>query len=173
MKPLLQLKSNDYYTIWVCICSLRYPGCNARAPYFHLWPVPLYNIFPHYLISGKIFRKNLLNTNCVFWFSLRCVSENFVIPRRNERGMNTNVCLSSCEVPFILFRSSWNLNFLNRFSKFPPNIKFHENPSSGSRIFPCGRTDMTKLIVVFRNFANKPPKKGKFSQSRLDAMLAE
>jgi len=35
------------------------------------------------------------------------------------------------------------------------NIKFHENLSSGSRV-PCGRTDMTKLIVTFRNFANGP-----------------
>jgi hypothetical protein len=36
------------------------------------------------------------------------------------------------------------------------HIKFHENPSSGSRVVPCGRIDMTKLIVAFRNFANAP-----------------
>jgi hypothetical protein len=49
------------------------------------------------------------------------------------------------------------------------NIKFHENPFSGSRVVPCGRTDgqtdrrnidrptdMTKLIVTFRNFAKAP-----------------
>ena len=49
------------------------------------------------------------------------------------------------------------------FEKYP-NIKFHENPPSGSRGVPCGqtgrwterRTDMTKPIVVFRNFANAP-----------------
>ena len=38
-------------------------------------------------------------------------------------------------------------------------IKFHENPSSGSRVIPYGRTDMTKLIVAFRYFA-KAHKKG-------------
>ena len=27
------------------------------------------------------------------------------------------------------------------------NIKFHENPSSGSRVVPCGRTDTTKEIL--------------------------
>jgi len=32
-------------------------------------------------------------------------------------------------------------------------MKFHENPSSGSLVVPCGRTDMTKLVVAFRNFA--------------------
>jgi len=40
------------------------------------------------------------------------------------------------------------------------NIKFHENPSNGNRVVPRGRknrrTDMTKLIVAFRNFANAP-----------------
>ena len=41
-------------------------------------------------------------------------------------------------------------------------VEFHENPSNGSRVVPCGRTDgwtdrrtdMTKLIVAFRNFTN-------------------
>jgi len=39
-----------------------------------------------------------------------------------------------------------------------------KNPSSGSRVVPCGRTgrqtdrqtDMMKLIVAFRNFAKAP-----------------
>ena len=33
------------------------------------------------------------------------------------------------------------------------DIKFNENPSSGSRVVPCVQTDM-KLIVVFRNLGN-------------------
>jgi len=41
------------------------------------------------------------------------------------------------------------------FEKYP-NIKFRENPFSGSRIFRCGRTDgrtyMMKLVVAFRKF---------------------
>jgi hypothetical protein len=45
------------------------------------------------------------------------------------------------------------------FQKYS-NIKFHENPFSGSRVVPCGWTDgqadMTKLTVVSRNFANAP-----------------
>ena len=39
------------------------------------------------------------------------------------------------------------------------NIKFNQNPSSGSRIVPCGQirqTDTTKLVVAFRNFAIAP-----------------
>jgi len=51
------------------------------------------------------------------------------------------------------------LIFLDRFSKYKL-MKFHENPSGGSPVFLCGRTDrqidMTLLIVAFRNFANDP-----------------
>jgi len=36
------------------------------------------------------------------------------------------------------------------------NIKFNEHPYNGSRIVQCGRTDMTKLMVVFRYFENAP-----------------
>jgi hypothetical protein len=40
------------------------------------------------------------------------------------------------------------------------NIKFHENALSRSPAVPCRRTDVTKLIVAFRNFA-KAPKNGR------------
>jgi hypothetical protein len=49
------------------------------------------------------------------------------------------------------------------------NIKFHGNPSSGSRDVPCGRTDghtrqagrqrdITTLTLAFRNIASAPNK---------------
>jgi len=28
------------------------------VPYCHLWPAPLYDVFPHYLIKGMVFGKN-------------------------------------------------------------------------------------------------------------------
>jgi hypothetical protein len=41
-----------------------------------------------------------------------------------------------------------------------PNIKFHGNPSSGGRADTCGqtdgRTDMTKLINDFGDYADAP-----------------
>jgi len=55
------------------------------------------------------------------------------------------------------------------FEKYS-KIKFHENPSSGSRVIPYERTDrqtnITKLIVAFRNFAKAPEKIGKSSIKR-------
>ena len=47
--------------------------------------------------------------------------------------------------------------FSTYFKKFL-NIIFHENPSSGSRVFPCGRTNMRKPTVAFRNVPNAPKK---------------
>jgi hypothetical protein len=60
VQPLLLWKSNKYYIFWGCVCSLRYTACNASAPYYHLWPVSLYNIFPHYLLNRTIFEKKFI-----------------------------------------------------------------------------------------------------------------
>jgi len=52
------------------------------------------------------------------------------------------------------------LQFSRKIFEKYSHIKFYENPTSESRFVPRGhrdgRTDMTKLIVAFRNFANTP-----------------
>jgi hypothetical protein len=58
LQPLSQWKSDvTLYNLSECVCSLCYPACNTHAPGYHLWPAPLYNNFPHYLINGTIFEK--------------------------------------------------------------------------------------------------------------------
>ena len=54
------------------------------------------------------------------------------------------------------------------FEKFS-NIKFYENPSSKSRVVPCGQTDM-KLVVVFCNFAKVPKKEPFLLTSALERL---
>jgi hypothetical protein len=118
---------------------------------------PALQYFPTLTHKRHHLKKKLLNTKCVFWFSLQLLSETFLMLRRNERDMIKNVYRSaSCKVPFIIVRLQWNLNFLKKFSKNPQISNFHENPSSGSRVVPYGRRAMTKLIVAYRNFANAP-----------------
>jgi hypothetical protein len=70
-----------------------------------------------------------------------------------------NAVWSSCKVHITQIRYWSNLNFLDIFRKilkYQISWKFVQ----WSRIVPCGRkdseTDMTKLIVGFRNFANAP-----------------
>ena len=52
------------------------------------------------------------------------------------------------------------LEFSRQIFEKSSDIKFHQNPSSGRRVVPCEqidrRTDMTKLIVAIRSFANAP-----------------
>jgi hypothetical protein len=71
--PFLQWKNNMYYTFSECGFSLRYPACKTRAPFCHLWPIRLYNIFPHFLIKGTISEKKLLKIKCVLSFSIKFV----------------------------------------------------------------------------------------------------
>jgi len=52
------------------------------------------------------------------------------------------------------------LEFYRQTFEKSSNIKYDENPSSESRVLPRGRTDrrtdMTELVVAFRNFATAP-----------------
>jgi len=57
-QPFLQWKSNKNYILWVRVCSLRFPACNAHVLYC-LWPVWLYSMF--FILSHKRhdFRKRV------------------------------------------------------------------------------------------------------------------
>jgi hypothetical protein len=49
----------------------------------------------------------------------------------------------------------FSLKILEKYA----NTKVRENPSSGSRVVPCGQTDgQTKPIFTFLNSANAPKK---------------
>ena len=61
----------------------------------------LAHIFPHYLLNNTVWKK-LLNTKCVFWFSLQLPSETW----RNEQDMIKNVYWSN--VKCLLFLSNFN-----------------------------------------------------------------
>jgi len=64
------------------------------------------------------------------------------------------------------------LEFSQQIFKKCSNIKFLENPSSGSLFVPCRQTDrqtdMTKLIVAFCNFANASKSAGLHPYSEWD-----
>ena len=69
-------KERVTYTECVCVCSLRYPACSARAPYYVVFcGLPGCTVSSHILINGTIFEKQkLLNLKCVLIFSTNFVS---------------------------------------------------------------------------------------------------
>jgi len=102
------------------------------APYFSTLARKLYDF------RGKKFIEHKM---CILIFSTT-LSTTFLILRRIQPDIIINVCKYSGKVPVIIVRLRWNLNFLETFSK---NIKFHENPSSGSPVLPCGRDGWTDI----------------------------
>jgi hypothetical protein len=165
LHPLLLWKSNKYYIFGVCVCSLGYPACNAHVPYF-IYGLSDFILFFHIFSYTARFSKKKVAEHKMCWFSVQRLSETVFILRRTERDMIKNVNCSSCKVPVILVAFQWNLSFSPQALENYSSTKFHENPSSWSRVVPCGRRDgqtgMTKLVGAFRNFANAPINKHSF-----------
>jgi len=106
------------------------------------------------------FRKKLMNIKCVFWFSLKLLSEIFFILNRIHRDIIINISRPSCKNTRCSYQILMKFEDSRHIFKKSWNINFHEYPPSRSRVLPSGRTggqwDWTKLIVAFRNSANAP-----------------
>ena len=160
MQPLLQWKSIKYYILFVCVCSLRYPARNARAPYCRLWRARVYSIFS--TLSHKSYdvgEKKLLNIKCALIFSTR-LPEIFLVLWRTERERIKKWYIGfhvKCLFFFLCFNESW---IFSRVFRENSNIEFHENPFGGNRVVPCGQKGGQKtcptLKVAFRHFAKEP-----------------
>ena len=119
--------------------------------------VRMYNIFPHFPTKGTIFERKLLDTKCVFLFSPQLLSETFLILRTAVRDTMREMCIGLHEKCRYYWQVERNLTFLDRFSK-----KFqisYISLKSGQCEPSCSmrtdrRTDITKLKVAFRKFAN-------------------
>jgi hypothetical protein len=145
---------------WVCVCSLRYPACNAHAPYCHLWPTDSKILF-HIISQTALFWKERCWTqNVCFDFLRKFVLKNSLFWEELSE-MWSEMCVGlhvQCSAHILL---DFNETYIFRhvFENYS-NIKYHENLSSGSRVVPCGQTDrqtdVKKLIVAFRNFLNAP-----------------
>jgi hypothetical protein len=113
--------------------------------------------FPFYLINGTTFGKKSLNIKFVLIFSTTFI---WTISHSRKKSARK---IYKCKEVLSDFNENWifSTNFWKNL-----NIRFHKNPSSGSRDVSCGWTDGRtkaetdkKLIVAFRNFANAPKNK--------------
>jgi hypothetical protein len=120
------------YSMCVFVTLLSSMQCACAVLYWHLWPLWLHNIFPLYLIKGMIFEKKLL------WFSVKILSETFVILTGIQQVIIIHVHTSSHDLSVILVRFLMNLDLFQHILEKCSNINFHVNPSSGSCVSPCG-----------------------------------
>ena len=141
VQSLLPWKSNKYYIFWVCVCSPKYPACNAHAPCYLLWPARFYSIFPHLKTERFSNKKSSWTQNVCFDFLYSSFSEH--ISFWEELGEMWSKVYTGLRVVYRLFLSDFNetWNFLSRFSINTQKIKIHESPYSGTEFHAYRRTD--------------------------------
>jgi hypothetical protein len=115
---IVTVERQEYSIFSVYTCSIRCTACNAHAPYCHLCPVRLYNIFSKLSHKGTIFeKKKLLNIKCVFCFSLQLLSDNICHSTNNSASYYQTVHRSSCKVLVILVRFNETRMFSTYYKK--------------------------------------------------------
>ena len=82
----------------------------------HLWSLWFHHIFRHYLINSTIFEEKVLNTKCVFLFSIQLLSKHFSFYEEFSEILS-KMYKNSCKLLVILVGLSRNLKFLDGFSK--------------------------------------------------------
>jgi hypothetical protein len=124
----------------VCTSSRRYPACNAHATYCHLWPVPLCSFSTLFRKRKKEKEKEIYWTlNVCFKFLYNCCPKDFSFTE--ELSEIWSKTFFGLHVKYPLFCPIvMRLTFSRHIFEKSSNIAFHENPSSGSRVYPCGRT---------------------------------
>ena len=132
--------------------------------------LPRSTVFFHIIlfINGTIFKKKKSYwAQNVFLFSVQNLSETFFILRLIERHMTKMYIGLYVKYRLLLsdFNETWI--FSTDFRKNPQISNFMKIRPVGAEIFHAeGRTDMTKLKVAFRNFANAPKNSDYFSRQK-------
>jgi len=157
----LQWKSYKYYVICVLV-AFRYPACNAHVSYFDvICDLPGCTVFS--TLSHKqhdFWRKKLMSINWVVdivYISFWNISHSKKKWARYDKKMYIGL-----HVKYPLFLSDFNgtWTFSTDFRKI---LKYHVSKKIRrvrADLFHAARrtdrrTDVTKLIIAFRNFANE------------------
>jgi hypothetical protein len=130
-----------------CARRVTYPACRAHARYcIVLCGLSGSDVFFCYLINGTIFLKKL---SYWIWNRILIFSITFIWNISHSKKDSARYC-HKYENAF--------MNFLDRFPKWAPTIKFHQNPSSGCPVVPRGRTDgHDEANSRFSQFCTKYP----------------
>ena len=97
----IRLRFEDHILRWMLFCA---------ALYFHLWPVWLCHISPHYLINDTIFGgKELLNINCILQVPMTVHRE------QNMKREDQQDATIRCFISLYCFLSVQYLNYISVF----------------------------------------------------------
>jgi hypothetical protein len=142
MQFLLIKRAWSHDTLQILLLPREVDSASPTAQHYHLWPVRLYYIYPHYLIEGIIFGKFGWTQN-VFLCFVQFLSETFLILRKIQRAVILNIhrysfksTRCSCQ---ILIKLEVKASYSYR----------NDGQTERER-----DTNITKLIFVFRNFVN-------------------
>ena len=109
--------------------------------------------------TARFSKKKLLNIKCEILFSLKLLSDTFLILRRNQRYIYIYIYVCVCVCVWlkmhIPFHVDFNGTFLDSFSKNTQLSNFTSICPVGAKLLHAdGHTDTTKLTVAFGCFAN-------------------
>jgi len=105
-----------------------------------------------YVINGKIWKKKLLNIKYVFWFPPQILSETFSFEEECSNQMYIHI-----KCPSNRYSCHFNETCIFSIDFWKILIKFHENPSSGSRVLNGQRYKANGHFAILRphqNFSN-------------------
>jgi hypothetical protein len=121
--------------------------------YCQLWSVLLCSIFPLYLTNDTIFENKVIAHKIHVLIFCTSFLWTFLIIRRYYQKRAS----AFTQTTVILGTLQWNLNFIDGISK---NTQIQNFSKILCRIVPSRRTerrtDMTKVTIAFRYFANAP-----------------
>ena len=128
----------------MCVCSLRYPACEAHAPHYIVicGLSGSYGIFP--TLSRKLheFRQEVTKHKQRVLIFSTILPETFLILIGTQRDVIINVHRSSRKVPAITVRLQSNFNILDRHSKILQISNFMKIRLVGAELLHGdGRTD--------------------------------
>jgi hypothetical protein len=150
--------------------------CTCSAPCYIVICRPSGSTIFFFTLSHKRheFQENVIEHKMwvlIFATTFVFLSQTFLILRRIKRDNVRNLHRCSRKVPVDSCQILIIVDFSGQAVKKSLNIKFHENPSSESRVLQCGRTDKQTQTETqtdgrtdrhdeassrFRNFAKDP-----------------
>ena len=146
----------EYVSVCVCVCvcvSLDLLTQHAKRMHRILlscvacMAVPYFSTFSH---KCRDFQENVTEHKMFdFTFSTTCAWN--ISHSKKGSSRCHHKCLLHVKYPLFYSDFSATCHCKQIFEKYS-NIKFHENTFIGSRVIPCGETDMTKLMATFRKF---------------------